>query len=189
MAELTLPLPRDRNIFFSKQVDQASIELVQRQLLAINEHDEYLKKLYAINNLEYKPAPIKIYIDSYGGTVYQILGLVSMIEVSKTPIHTIVTGCAMSCGFILLISGHKRFAYPRATPLYHQVSGGGWGTLKDREDNLEEAKRLQRTIEDITLSKTKISKKKLKEVYNGKIDWYMSAKEAKELGVVDEIIE
>ena len=43
-------------------------------------------------------------------------------------------------------------------------------------------------LEEITLEKTKISKKKLKEIYEGKKDWFMTAKEAKELGVVDEII-
>lgn len=188
MAEPILPTPLPRNIFFSKQVDQVSIEAVQRALLAINENDDYLKKLYAIHNITYVPQPMKIYIDSYGGVVYQILGLISMIEASKTPVHTIVTGCAMSCGFMLLISGHKRFAYPRATPLYHQVSSGTRGTLKEQEESLEETKRLQKMIEEITISKTNISKKKLKEVYNGKVDWYMTAEEALKLGVVDEII-
>ena len=63
---------------------------------------------------------IKIYIDSYGGQVYQCFGLIGVME-SKTEIHT-VCSAAMSCGFIILINGHKRFAYRHATPLYHRVS-------------------------------------------------------------------
>jgi ATP-dependent Clp protease protease subunit len=94
----------------------------------------------------------------------------------------------MSCGFMILISGHKRFAYKLSTPLYHQVSTTKSGTLKEIEEEIIETKRLQETIEEITLERTKITKKKLKEIYDGKIDWFMSAKEAVELGVVDEIL-
>jgi ATP-dependent Clp protease protease subunit len=183
-----LPLPKERNLYFQKQVDQASIGELTQKIIEINDDDKKLKKLYEVYDLSYEPKPIKIYIDSYGGYVYQCFGLLSVMEKSKTPIHTIVTGCAMSCGFMMLISGHKRFAYKLSTPLYHQVSGGAVGKVKDMEEELFEAQRLQTMLEEITLEKTKISKKKLKEIYDGKKDWFMTAKEAKELGVVDEII-
>jgi ATP-dependent Clp protease protease subunit len=94
----------------------------------------------------------------------------------------------MSCGFLLLISGHKRFAHKMSTPLYHQVSTGFWGKVQDMEEKLEEAKRLQKQIEDYTTERTKIGKKKLKEILENKKDWYMSSTEALELGVVDEIL-
>ena len=53
---------------------------------------------------------------------------------------------------------------------------------------VEEAKRLKKNIEEYTMEKTKIEKKKLKKVLENKIDWFMTAKEAKELGVIDEIL-
>lgn len=187
MAE-NLPLPKKRDLFFTKQVDQTSIGELTQRVIEINQDDEHLKKVYSIYGLDYKPEPINIYIDSYGGAVYQCFGLLSVIERSKTPIHTIVTGCAMSCGFLLLISGHKRFAHKMSTPLYHQVSTGFWGKVQDMEEKLEETKRLQKQIEDYTTDKTKISKKKLKEILENKKDWYMSSEEALELGVVDEIL-
>ena len=56
------------------------------------------------------------------------------------------------------------------------------------EEKLKETKRLQKMIEDITLEKTNISKKKLNDILKNKIDWYMSAEEALKLGVIDEII-
>jgi len=183
-----LPLPKKRDLFFTKQVDQSSIGELTQRVIEINQDDEHLKKVYSIYNLEYKPEPIKIYIDSYGGGVYQCFGLLSVIERSDTPIHTIVTGCAMSCGFLLLISGHKRFAHKMSTPLYHQVSTGFWGKVQDMEEKLEEAKRLQEQIEEYTKEKTKIGKKKLKQILENKIDWYMTSEEALELGVVDEIL-
>jgi ATP-dependent Clp protease protease subunit len=99
-----------------------------------------------------------------------------------------VTGCAMSCGFMMLISGHKRFAHRLSTPLYHQVSSGAFGTLKEMEEKIEETKRLQAQLEDIVKEKTNISKKKLKEIFDNKKDWYMTSEEALELGVIDEIL-
>lgn len=186
MAELALPKKRD--LFFNKQVDQNSIGDITQKIIEINQDDEHLKKVYAIYGLKYEPEPIKIYIDSYGGYVYQCFGLLSVMERSQTPIHTIVTGCAMSCGFMMLICGHKRFAHKLSTPLYHQVSSGAWGTVKELEESVQESKRLQKTLESIVKDKTDISKKKLREILETKKDWYMTAEEALELNVVDEIL-
>ena len=144
--------------------------------------------MYVVYDIDYVAKPIKIMIDSFGGQVYQILGLLAIMDESKTPIHTYATGAAMSCGFMLLIHGHKRFAYKHATPLYHQVSSGSSGKVKDMEEKLEESKRLQGLLEKLTLEKTKISAKKLERVYKTKKDWYMTAKEALKLGVIDEIV-
>ena len=126
----TLPLPMERKLFFTEQFDQKSVAALTKNIFEINEDDRLLEKLYNVYDMEYKVSPIEIMIDSYGGRVYQCMGLISVVENSKTPIWTYVTGAAMSCGFILLISGHKRFAYKRATPLYHQVSSSAYGTVK-----------------------------------------------------------
>jgi ATP-dependent Clp protease, protease subunit len=183
-----LPQPKERKIFFSKQVDQNSIEEVAKEIIIINENDRELEKLYAIYDLELKPKPIEIYIDSYGGYVYQILGLIGIMEKSITPIHTICTGAAMSCGFMMLIYGHKRFCYEHATPLYHQISTGFQGKVEDMEQGFIETKRLQNKFEEMVIRKTKISKEKLDEIREKKIDWYMEAEEALTLGVIDKII-
>lgn len=188
MSEKTLPIPEERNLFFSKQVDQESIENLSKEIIKFNEEDEYLKKLYSINDLEYKSKPIKIFIDSYGGEVYSCFGLIGIMETSKTPIYTYACGATMSCGFLILICGHKRFSYPLATPLYHEISCWYGGKLSDMESELKETKRLQKELEDIIFKKTKITKEKLKDVNKQRLDWFMSPKEALDLGVVDEII-
>lgn len=189
MSDITsLPLPKSRNLFFSDGVDLSSIGKLSESIIEIETNDEYLKRLYSVHNLSYSPDPIKIYIDSYGGVVYQVLGLISVMDTCKTPIHTYSTGCAMSCGLLMLISGHKRFAYKHSTPLYHQVSNWLYGKLEDLKDDLKETKRLQKLIDSIVLEKTKLTKKKLKEINTVKKDWYMTAKEALEYGVIDEIV-
>ncbi|MFA5067667.1 MAG: ATP-dependent Clp protease proteolytic subunit [Candidatus Izemoplasmatales bacterium] len=182
------PISRSRILFFNKQVDQDSIGQLSKEIIEINNYDDYMEKLWSINDFQYKRHPIKIYIDSYGGFVYQCFGLISIMESSKTEIETYITGTAMSCGFMISICGHKRFCYKLSTPMYHQVSSGLFGTIKQMEDEIVEVKRLQNKLEEIVLRKTKISQEQLKKIYKKKKDWYMTPNEALELGVVDEII-
>lgn len=184
----TLPLPKDRNLYFCDQVEQDTIETLTKDIISINEHDTLLTRLYDVYDLEYKPKPINLYIDSYGGSVYQIFGLVSVIDKSETPIHTYVTGTAMSSGFIMLIAGHKRFSYKYSTVMLHQLGSGVWGSLKELEDHVDEMKRLQGIMDLIISDKTKITKTKLKEIRTSKIDWFLNSEQALEWGCVDEII-
>lgn len=186
--KIDLPEPKERNLFLSAQVTQDSMNNISRSIIAINEHDEYISKIYDAHDLEYNPKPIKLYIDSYGGYVYQCMGLLGIMKASKVAVHTIVTGCAMSCGFLISISGHKRFGYPKSTYLYHQVSSGAYGTAKDLEEEVIEVSRLQKMVEEITLENTRISQKKLDRIYKTKKDWFMNTDEALKLGVIDHVI-
>lgn len=185
---IQLPVAKDRNLFLAKQVDQDSINQVSKEILDINQSDEYLVKLAEIHGMIYIPKPIKFYIDSYGGLVYQCLGLLGIMEKSKIPIHTIVTGAAMSCGFLIAIAGHTRFAYDKATFMYHQVSTGFYGKVKDMEEDLEETKRLQIFIEEHTLARTDMTREQLSENYKRKKDWFIPAKKALKLRIIDEIL-
>lgn len=185
---ITIPQPKERNLYLAKQVTQESINDISKAIIDINENDELLKKIYAVHDLTYTPKPIKLYIDSYGGYVYQCLGLLGIMEKSQVPVHTIVTGCAMSCGFLISVAGHKRLGYSGSTYLYHQVSSAVWGPVKQMEEDVIETKRLQKIIEKHTLRYTNISKETLKSVYQRKIDWFIDSKEAIKLGIIDEII-
>lgn len=187
--EITIKDPEERILMFTEQVNQETISKLSKAILDINLKDAEREKDFKNHfNGEYKRKPIKIYIDSYGGQVYQCFGLLGIIEHSKTPIHTIITGCAMSCGFMIAIVGHKRFAYKRATLLYHQVSSGAWGKLKELKEEIKETKRLQEEIEEIVLEKTLISKARLKKSYKAKEDWFITTKEALKLKCIDSIM-
>ena len=188
MSDTHLPLPKERNLHFAAQVEQETIEAITKEIISINEHDTHLTKIYGVYDFEYTPKPINLYIDSYGGNVYQILGLISIIDKSETPVYTYVTGAAMSAGFMLLTSGHKRFAYKHSTIMIHQVSSSAWGTLKEMEENVAETKRLQKVLESIIVNKTRVSKAKLKEIYTNKTDWFLTSTEAVEWGIVDQIV-
>ena len=186
MANLEKPVAR--NLFLAQQVDQDSINSLTKSIIEIREHDEHLKKVYKLNDLNYEPKPIKIYIDSYGGAVYQCFGLLSIMKSAGTKVDTIVTGCAMSCGFMIAIHGAHRSIYKHGTMMYHQVSSGVQGKVADLEADVIEAKRLQAKIELMTLENTKISREKLNSVYKKKKDWYLDSRKAIKWGCVDEIV-
>jgi ATP-dependent Clp protease protease subunit len=164
-------------LYLTEQEDD-NVDYVIKSILSINEEDK--------DKLD--PTPIKLYINCYGGDVYQFLGLIDIIESSITPIHTITLGAAMSCAFLVALSGHKRFAYKNSTFMYHQISTGEWGTAKNLEEDLIETKRLQKIIENRILSKTKITKKQLSDNYNSKNDWYLGAEEALKYHIIDQIL-
>lgn len=185
---VTLPAPKNRDLYFQKQVTQDTIATLAKEILEINKADAHNAKIWATYGQKYVPPPIKLYIDSYGGSVYQGLGLIGVMKQSATPIHTYVIGVAMSCGFLIAIHGKKRFCYKHATYMYHQLSSGIWGKLADMQEDLTEAARLQKLIEDLTVEATFIPLPTLKDNFEHKRDWFMTASEALKQGAVDEIL-
>jgi ATP-dependent Clp protease protease subunit len=175
-------------LYLPSQVDQKSINDLTQAINSINSTDAELEKLSAVYGMTYTPEPIQIFIDSYGGLVYQCLGLLGVMKRSTAPIHTIVTGCAMSCGFIISVAGHKRFAYDKSTFLYHQISTGFYGKAADLEDEVKEVKRLQKLIENHVIESTGLSKQQLKDNYKTKTDWFIDAKEALKYKIIDHIL-
>ncbi len=184
----TLPLPKARDLFFTKQVTQDTISDITQKILEVNRSDMELERLYDYHGIGYTPAPIRLHIDSYGGSVYQCLGLIGIMDASITPIHTIVTGVAMSAGFMIAIHGSKRYAYKHATFMYHQLSSMAWGTLADMKDSVEESERLHKKLIELVIKKTKIPLKTLEENYERKKDWFMPVDEALSLGCIDALI-
>lgn len=180
--------PEERNLYIIGDINQESLSDTLKGIIKINESDRQLEAVAKLNGLSYTPKPIKIYIESYGGDLTPTMGLVGVIQQSKTPVHTISVGAAMSCGFILLISGHKRFCYEHSTPLYHQILTFPWGPLKAVDENVKQSKKFQNWLENHVLSNTKMTKKQLKKIYKRKKDVYMTSQEALDLGIVDEIL-
>ena len=176
---------KNREFYLGQNVEASSIESIIKGIIEINKHDaEQEKKV-----VDYKREPIEITISSYGGYIYDGLGLLDVILLSKTPVHTICIGKAMSMGFMLMIVGHKRFATPRATFMHHQGSLGAWGELEKVKRSVEESQRLDDICDGLILEKTNILQEKLDMVRERCLDWYISAQEAKKLGIIDEILE
>ena len=112
-----------------------------------------------------------------------------MKNLSRCDIATVCTGKAMSCGQMLLMSGTKgkRFATPNSRILIHEISHITYGKLSDMEIDINEDKEVQKIWEGLIVEYTKIKKSEIRELM--KRDSYLSAKEAKDYGIIDHIIE
>ena len=153
-----------------------------------NNVDSIIKSILEVNESNKISSPIKLYINSYGGDVYQFFGLIDVILASKTPVYTYTLGAAMSCALLVALAGHKRFAYKHSTFMYHQISLGEWDVAKNLEEDLIETKRLHKLIEELVLDKTTITKEQIEDVHNHKRDWYISPGEALKYKIIDQII-
>lgn len=185
---MNLENPLERNIFFYTDVTQETIGEISAIIVEIESHDIRLKKHAAVFGLEYKPDPIKFYINTPGGDAYAVLGLIGIMRNCTTPIHTIATGCAMSAGFLMAISGHKRFCYESSSYMWHEVGYMVGGKTTEHEENMVETLRIQKIIDKNIIEKTLLTAKDLKKIYRTKQDKFISAEDALKLGIVDEIL-
>ena len=175
-------------IWLSTEVYPDTIATVVQQINNINYVDNQKEKEAALSGQAYIRHPIKLYISSYGGSVYDGLGLVGVIRSSKTPVHTYTFGKVMSMGFILAISGHKRFTYPHTTYMFHSLSAAHWGKFSELEESVLEDGRLQAKLDGITTTYTAIEQSRLDDIHSRKLDWYIDVDDALALGCVDGVL-
>lgn len=132
--------------------------------------------------------PIEIYISSCGGSIYDALSFIDYVGLIKTPIHTIAMGKCMSAGTLMLIAGDRKFATQNSTILIHQMSAGTIGSFQTMIEDMIEFQRLQDLVNEIIMTYTKVTEDLLQQIQESKYDYYMDALEAKDLGIIDEII-
>lgn len=136
---------------------------------------------------------IPIIIDSYGGEVYSLLSMIDSIHsVGETPVATIVTGKAMSCGAVLFSQGTEGYRYiaPHASLMVHDVSGGAFGKTEDINVSAKEISRLNDMIYALMAKGTgkKDAKYYWKIVHQkGRTDWHITPEEAKKHNLANNI--
>lgn len=173
-----------RTFFLSDDVDNESVEkLIWDMLYQINEDDEKDEK-----EKDYKRDPIKLYINSCGGAVYDMWALIDVIRNSKTPIYTYCIGYAMSAAFNIFLAGHKRYCYKHSTFMYHQIHCKRSGKYQDLVEDRVEMDNLNKLIEDYVLERTKLKKEEIADIREKKKDFYIHSDKAIEYGIVDEVL-
>lgn len=186
------PIPEilnERELYSSGPIDASTVNGLIKDIQKIELSDDALKVWFEKELQQvYTPAPIRLFIDSTGGRVYHMLGLYDVIRNCRTPLHTIALGLAASCAGVLLVAGHKRLAYANSTILIHSVSSVLCGKADELKDDLEETLRLNEIINSIFIERTKITVEQLHDKDKYKKDWWISAREALQLGIIDEII-
>lgn len=173
---------KDRIIYLNENISEFTISNIVPLIHKINADDD--DKDISIE----KRIPIKLHISSYGGDIYSGWNLVSVIENSKTPIHTYVEGFAMSMALPIYLAGHKRFLGKYATLLYHELRGQAAGTRQEVKRLDKEYDRLQKMYDDYITSRSLITQDILNKHQESINDWYIGLEEAKKYKLFDEII-
>ena len=178
------PNPMERKLYLKENVDEKSVMPLIEAIHRINDDDAEKEKEY--NGWEREP--IKLYIYTYGGVCYAGFALIDAIRASKTPVHTIVLGTAMSMGIFVFNAGHKRLIGEHATLMYHDVSistGMNGEMTEGLKIELDEALRLQKMGSDFLMEYSLVEESVLKDYINRKADWYIPAEEAIRLKIAD----
>lgn len=131
--------------------------------------------------------PIKLYIDSGGGSLCDTFTIVDAVKMSKTPVITINAGCAYSGGFFIFICGHKRYSYKNSSFLFHEGNVGNAADAGKFRNFSEFYMKQLNQLKDIVLENTSITEDYYKE--HQKDDLWLTPQEAVELGCCDEILE
>ena len=187
LENLQLPSPElltyyrnleDRVIWIDYGVDEGILE-VSKMIMRFNKEDKDIP-------VEQRK-PIKLLLYSYGGDGQACFSLLDVIALSKTPVHTINMGVAMSAGLLILLAGHQRFCLKTSTALAHSGSGGASGTFEQTEAQMKDYKRFVDTMRNYIIERTNIDTKTLNK-YKSK-EWYLYAEDQIKYHVVDKIID
>ena len=168
-------LLKDRIIFLGDEVNDVTAGLVVAQLLFLEAEDP--------------DKDIHLYINSPGGSVTAGMAIYDTMQYIKPDVSTICIGMAASMGAFLLNAGTKgkRFALPNSTIMIHQPLGGAKGQATDIEIHAKWILQIKERLNKILSERTGQPLEKIK--IDTERDNFMNAKEAKEYGLVDEIIE
>lgn len=167
-------LLEDRIIFLGEEVTEHTANVVVAQLLHLANEDPN--------------KDIQLYINSPGGSVYDGMAIYDTMQFIKPDVQTIGIGLQASMGAFLLSSGTKgkRYVLPHSRVMIHQPSSGTQGKVTDQEISLREVVRIKEELSEIMAKNT--GQKLAKVKADMERDYWMSAKEAIEYGIVDEVI-
>lgn len=167
-------LLKERIVFLGTEVSDVSANLIVAQLLYLNSVDPN--------------KDINLYINSPGGNVYAGLAIYDAMQMIQAPVCTFAVGVTASMGTALLTSGQRgrRYALPHATIHMHPTSGGGRGYTEDVRISVREQERIQAQLFHLIAKHTGHTGKEIEEHFLR--DRYMNAVEAKEFGLIDEVL-
>ena len=172
---------QDNKIYFYSGVNRnACVELNKK----IGELES--KSLTLSKTLGILPPPIKVFINSGGGTIVSGIASMDTMLRCQVPIETYVDGFSASAATFLTVVGEKRYMSRNSYMLIHQLSSNFWGTYANFDDEKKNLDLMMKTIKDIYKKYTKLPMKKLDEILKHDLMW--DAKTCLEYGLIDEIV-
>ena len=163
-----------RKILLSENINATSVKSIIEKIMEINADDDLKEADYK----DWERKPIKLFINSFGGSVYDGLALVDVIKQSKTPVYTISIGSSMSMGFWIYLAGHKRYVGENATLMFHDITTWVWDKSETIKQELNEVLRLQKVLCNEITSTSSVKQAALDDYITRKAEWYIPAEEA-----------
>lgn len=173
---------QDRKIIISTNIDSSVAGSVIEFIDSVNEYDRRMMSELKL----YEPEPITMIINSVGGEAYAGFAIIGAMEMSETPIITVGLGLVASVALGIFVSGDYKIAHRLARMMYHSVSYGQEGKIRDHEEYHNEAKLIQSMYNDL-FEDTKLTTELMSDVIKNKSDYYFSGEEAVELGIADSL--
>lgn len=184
-------IPLSRTISFFGEMDDVLVQQAILTIQTINEEDKLDRQEFLKQYPKATPQPVEpiiLDIQSPGGSVRDGFSLIAVIEQSEAPVHTRVNGYAFSMAFLLFLAGKERIISRHAEVMYHQLSSGTEGCLKDIEDDIIVSKRLLKKMEEYTIERCKVTKQDLHNIYRTKHDKYYTPQECLALNIATKIV-
>lgn len=172
---------KKRDLLLFGRISPETVKDVAKEIFEINNDDQQKEETYQ----NWKREPIRIFIHSFGGSVYSGLALVDLINQCKTPVHTICVGACMSMAMWIWLAGERRLIGKNGTLMFHDISTASTGKTEEISQDLEEAVRLQKMLVEEITKKSAIKAETLQDYISRKAEWYISAKEALQLKLAD----
>lgn len=151
---------------------------------------DILSRVQTYDRLVGQEKYIRFTLNTPGGSIFALFGLIEKIEALKAEgytIHTHVAGMAASCGFILYVSGNYRTMSQFGWLLNHQGSSMAMGTVKDMEVSMDLSKRIDKQLNDYIRANTELSEDEIQRPYRTNTDIWYTAQEALGLKLANEI--
>lgn len=168
-----------RRIYINYEIDESVIDNAVYKILRYNRMDKDIPRE--------DRKPIIIYLNTPGGSVVCGYALIDAILTSITPIYTVNQAMCASMGFLIFISGNKRYAMEHSEFLMHDGFTSGFDSTAKMKDRMEfETNQLEKMTKEYIISHTKIRE----DLYNKQYrkEWYFLPDEGKEIGAVDYIV-
>ena len=172
----------DNTIMFYGDVNEKNAKSLNKAIRVLDKELQIFRLKYGCES-----PPLRLFINSYGGSVFAGFSIMDTIKNCKTPVHSYIDGSCASAATLISVVAKKRFIFENSFMLIHQLSSSIWGKFEEFKDEMENLDLIMSKIKKVYKEHTKMTTRQITEIL--KRDKWFDAEKCLELGLVDEIVE
>jgi ATP-dependent protease ClpP protease subunit len=172
----------ENNIYFYSEIERSKILQLNRRIRELNKELSLKKTQLSLK----ENIPIFLFVNSFGGSVFDGFSSMDCILSSELPVTTVVDGCCASAATFLTIVGKERLITKHSFMLIHQITSFCWGKFSEFKDELENLTNIMTMVKEIYKQYTKLPEEEIDKIL--KHDLWLNSEKCLEYGLVDRII-